>query len=98
MLHPFHFLSMAATPGIRDGDDVSKFFMFDLRLGTTDATEHEKVCKERERERRRESEREREREKEKEKERQMERKRKRERVCVCMWRVSVRNLIHIGLQ
>lgn len=34
---------MAATPGIKDGDDVSKLFMFDTRLGPTEDTEHEKV-------------------------------------------------------
>jgi hypothetical protein len=34
---------MAATPGIRDGDDVSKLFIFDTRLGPTEDTEHEKV-------------------------------------------------------
>ena len=32
-----------ATPGIRDGDDVSKLFIFDTRLGPTEETEHEKV-------------------------------------------------------
>jgi hypothetical protein len=29
--------------GIRDGDDVSKLFIFDTRLGPTEETEHEKV-------------------------------------------------------
>lgn len=32
-----------ATQGIRDGEDVSKLFIFDTRLGPTEETEHEKV-------------------------------------------------------
>ena len=35
---------MAATAGIKDGDDVCKLFIFDTRLGQREDNEHEKVC------------------------------------------------------